>query len=131
MTTDTLPRGVAERPLSEDTDTITIQRIYSCKCTGVRFGIRRDLKAVTHWATIDGRNLVLYTDYFDRKDKPISPEELNTLCPNCGFVMVSNDTFAVLNPEGHCDLRCEFAVGSQCTCSCGGPNHGIGWLDEG
>ena len=127
--TTTISREAQPGGSVDDETTTTIQRIYSCKCLGTRFGIRRDFKAVTHWATIEGRNLVLYTDYFDRKDKPISPEALNTLCPNCGFVMVSNDTFATLNPEGHCDMRCEYAVGSECVCSCGGPNHGIGWLE--
>jgi hypothetical protein len=28
----------------------------------------------------------------------------------------------------HCDSRCEFALGPNCTCSCGGANHSIGFL---
>jgi hypothetical protein len=28
----------------------------------------------------------------------------------------------------HCDSRCEFATGPLCVCSCGGINHGIGFL---
>lgn len=30
------------------------------------------------------------------------------------------------NPDHQCDDRCKFAKGNECTCSCGGANHGRG-----
>ena len=107
-----------------------IHRIFYCKCQGKghRFGIRKDYKVITHWDNINGQDLILYNEYIDlRSNKPV--DQPNNNCPHCGQVMLSNDVWGVLNEEGHCDLRCEYAIGSLCVCSCGGPNHGKGWLE--
>lgn len=36
----------------------------------------------------------------------------------------------VVNPEHHCDARCENAHGPNCECSCGGANHGKAYLTQ-
>lgn len=33
-------------------------------------------------------------------------------------------------PKHHCDSSCIGAVGPVCVCSCGGANHGVGWLTK-
>ena len=114
-------------PSTETLVSSEIHRIFYCKCMSKRFGIRKDYQVVTHWDIINGQNLILYNEFTDlRTGKPINNP--NTECPNCHTTMLSNDVFAVHNEEGHCDLRCEYAIGSLCVCSCGGPNHGKGWL---
>lgn len=47
----------------------------------------------------------------------------------CGHVagewLVVNGTY---NPDYPCDPACVYARGAECICSCGGGNHGCGWI---
>lgn len=56
-------------------------------------------------------------------------DDLQAGCPKCGH---KAPKYAVVkgryNPDHRCDPRCENAVGPSCDCSCGGKNHGRGYL---
>ncbi|MDE2020283.1 MAG: hypothetical protein KGJ13_08115 [Patescibacteria group bacterium] len=48
-------------------------------------------------------------------------------CPNCGRFTDGRTIKARLVPEQKCDGRCVNAIGPNCSCSCGGANHGSGY----
>jgi hypothetical protein len=45
-------------------------------------------------------------------------------CPACGKRPRLVKVKGVYNPDHPCDARCTSAKGSECSCSCGGANHG-------
>lgn len=60
-------------------------------------------------------------DLFDREETAKAPR---LRCPGCGGRHASER----VKPMRHrdCDARCVFATSRQCSCACGGANHGAG-----
>ena len=49
------------------------------------------------------------------------------LCDGCGRAMDYGQLRAYTAPDVPCNSLCTGARGFQCTCSCGGKNHGSSW----
>lgn len=49
-------------------------------------------------------------------------------CVRCNATVRLSRVRGTYKGEIVCDSRCQFAVGPSCDCSCGGPNHGIGYV---
>lgn len=50
-------------------------------------------------------------------------------CPKCNSLRVQSSAVVGVYTEQHiCNGACVSAKGPQCSCSCGGVNHGAGWL---
>lgn len=53
----------------------------------------------------------------------------NEKCPDHPRRMLDvHQVHGTLNESTKCDPRCTSAIGPNCSCSCGGANHGCGWL---
>lgn len=48
-------------------------------------------------------------------------------CPSCSAPVIVQRLFGVYN-DTNCDARCQYAIGSMCSCSCGGTNHQAGYI---
>lgn len=66
-------------------------------------------------------------DAAGKKIRPGSYEDAR--CPQCkSFPARFKPIKGVYNENHRCDDRCLYARGPECTCSCGGMNHGRGYL---
>jgi hypothetical protein len=52
-------------------------------------------------------------------------------CPSCNAQTWEGQRIEGTTTEHVCDVRCTDAKGFRCECSCGGANHGQGFLCEG
>lgn len=117
--------------LTVDTPT---QRIFTCpnnKKAHVNMAIRHDYLCRVHWdEDYNGQQIIIQTEYLDIDTLlPVEDEYIHPYCGVCNIPLVGNNVFARLSEVEHpCDFRCMYATGSTCVCSCGGPNHGKGWL---
>lgn len=57
-----------------------------------------------------------------------SGDYLTVACPECGQVVIVERIYGTVTTEHVCDDSCQAAIGVKCVCSCGGWNHGIGFL---
>jgi hypothetical protein len=56
-------------------------------------------------------------------------DDHDACCPECqGRIYVKSSEVEGHLSEKKCDARCTGARGPHCDCSCGGTNHGAGWL---
>src|SRR6185295_987058 len=55
----------------------------------------------------------------------IEQSQYPSICLTHHRLMLGKPIKARLSPQTPCDARCTQATGSECTCSCGGANHGI------
>jgi hypothetical protein len=51
-----------------------------------------------------------------------------TACTGCGERVVLTWVRGVTNKRVPCDDRCQYAIGSYCSCACGGRNHRAGYI---
>jgi hypothetical protein len=51
-----------------------------------------------------------------------------TSCTGCGERVVLTWVRGVTNKRVPCDDRCQYAIGSYCSCACGGRNHRAGYI---
>lgn len=49
-------------------------------------------------------------------------------CPHCGGPVTGGLVDGAYSDGIRCDASCQYARGPSCDCSCGGANHGRGWL---
>lgn len=59
-------------------------------------------------------------------DRPVRGERRDILCPDCGHRVTGKRIIGTIT-EAVCDDRCIAATRPNCTCTCGGANHGTGW----
>jgi hypothetical protein len=50
-------------------------------------------------------------------------------CPVCSTAVRIVRVEGSLNDRQPCDSRCQYAAGPSCSCSCGGENHGAGYIE--
>ena len=117
--------------LTIDTPT---QRIFVCpnnKKAHDNMALRHDFISRVHWdEDYNGNPLIIQTEYLEtNSENPVADDVLHPVCRVCNIPLTGNDVYARISAVEHpCDFRCMYAIGSQCVCSCGGPNHGKGWL---
>lgn len=51
-------------------------------------------------------------------------------CPDCGAPCPGAQRLYAVETATHCNAACEGAIGPDCTCACGGINHGGVWAEE-
>lgn len=73
----------------------------------------------------------------DTCDRPVAFDNVGTYvdhvqgpCPDCGGTLTAQRLYGTLSVE-HCNGACEGATGPDCTCACGGVNHGGAWAKPG
>lgn len=113
--------------------TNTINRIYTCKGSNhPTTHVRIDYRVIINWSDEDasGASYPISSEFqsLDGSIVYVPWNVDNKRCDSCGYGMESVDVIAIHNPEGKCDFRCMNAHGPLCVCSCGGPNHGKGWI---
>ena len=71
----------------------------------------------------------------DHCDRPIAVEDttvqgdfLRTVCPECSTSVKLERLWGTLVTDIACHGACQGATGPQCDCSCGGENHGAGFV---
>ena len=118
-------------PASDVTHTGECRVLFRCRRKACLRSVARVYTVETYRATAR-YSTYPFSEYEVRRsvtfrqdgDRLLGPED-DTTCPACGdqamrWARVSGH----LNPKRKCDDRCTGAVGPQCSCSCGGANHG-------
>lgn len=49
-------------------------------------------------------------------------------CHRCGHAVILKSVAGTYNPNRPCDPRCTNATGPDCSCACGGSNHGSAYV---
>ena len=93
---------------------LTCRRVWQVEFQGQRIEDRQRGKSVMRYLSSEGLS------HFDSK---------YMYCPKCDTRSIEPKPIQGRHDANRpCDSRCIEAVGTTCVCSCGGANHGVGWL---
>jgi hypothetical protein len=107
-----------------------IGKCGQCKQTSARDYTDTKSEIKREWAQVGVSTYERTVTYFARTDKfgHLVRASQDAECPRCGAMQWHAKRIEGFKTDETCGGKCRNAKGPQCECSCGGENHGKGYL---